>query len=52
MTLAVFRGRPDKRVARLVEKLGNEETASQKKVLCFNKVCVLLGLLEDDSCLY
>ncbi|KAG0621757.1 hypothetical protein M758_3G045700 [Ceratodon purpureus] len=30
--------RPDKRVARLVEKLGNEETVSQKKILCFNKV--------------
>lgn len=30
--------RPDKRVARLVEKLGSEETVSQKKVLCFNKV--------------
>jgi hypothetical protein len=24
----------------LVEKLGNEETVSQKKVLCLNKVCV------------
>ena len=24
----------------MVEKLGNEETVSQKKVLCLNKVCV------------
>lgn len=30
--------RPDKRVTRLVEKLGNEEVLSQKKILCFNKV--------------
>lgn len=30
--------RPDKRVNRLIEKLGTEETASQKKILCFNKV--------------
>lgn len=51
MTSAVFLRRPDKRVTRLVEKLGNEETVSQKKILCFNKVCSLLGLLEHDKCL-
>ena len=52
VTFAVFLRRPDKRVARLIEKLGNEETVSQKKILCLNKVCFLLGLREHEKRLY
>ncbi|CAM6084195.1 unnamed protein product [Calypogeia fissa] len=33
--------RPDKRVQRLVEKLGKEEMVSQKRVLCLNKVDII-----------
>lgn len=39
-------------MTRLVEKLGNEEVLSQKKILCFNKVYPSSDLLEHELSFY